>query len=314
MHNSAYTSVYYMENVWRQAEELHCNTLLVPVYWETIEPQENCFAFDSVVQVITDARKHHLKLILLWFGSWKNGFSTYAPAWIKTDLQRFPRTETEYGIQTRALSMFQTSLLPVGKRAFAKLMAFVHDFDHDAQTVIAVQVENEVGILGASRDYSSAATQAYQQPVPSALTMQLQKSPNPKWSSVAAQFGQQAVGEWSNVFSLDADEVFMCWHYAAYIGELVQAGKSCYPLPMFTNAWQKEFADERPGSYPCGGPLPEMLDVWKCAAPHLDALSPDIYTFDFATVAALYARLDNPLLIPAKRAGTSGASQIYTAP
>jgi hypothetical protein len=45
-------------------------------------------------------------LIFLWFGSWKNGVSTYPPLWVKTDLKRFPRAQNKEGESLDILSAF----------------------------------------------------------------------------------------------------------------------------------------------------------------------------------------------------------------
>ena len=242
-----------------------------------------------------DARKHNMKLVLLWFGSWKNGLSTYAPKWIKTELNRFPRTENEHGVKTKILSMFNSEILNVERHSFVSFMTFIKQFDEHEQTVITVQVENEVGILGATRDYSPGATETYNGDVPDEL---MESAANQSWATALGQA---------------ADEAFMCWHYAQHINELARAGKQVYALPMFTNAWLKECDDEQPGFYPCGGPLPDMLHIWKRAAPHLDVLSPDIYTFQFEKVANLYTRSDNPLFIPETRRDKWAVANLYVA-
>lgn len=278
VHNSACTSPKYMEKVWEKAKTINCNTILAPVYWEVIEPQENIYDFSSLEKLITDARRNQLKLVVLWFGSWKNGNSTYVPKWIKTDLNRFPRVENEYGIKTKALSMFGSDIFAVEKKTFRKLMGFIQDYDHIEQTIIAVQIENEVGVLGTGRDYSPAA-----------------------------------INVWEKSEHKKTDEIFMCWNYATYIDALAHEGKEIYNIPMLVNAWLKENDDEEPGFYPCGGPVQGMIDIWKDAAPHLDAVCPDIYTFKFEQTAAIYARTDNPLLILETRRDKWAPANLYLA-
>lgn len=304
-HNSACTSRRYMQNVWNKAEKLHCNTVLAPVYWEFMEPKENQFDFHMAEQLITDARAHNLKLVLLWFGSWKNGLSTYAPGWVKTDLNRFPRTQDEHGVKSKILSMFHSDILAVEENAFTAFMKFIKKFDEQEKTVLAIQVENEVGILGAARDFSAYATQEYYKDVPDELLGHIGNTAKNDTNSVNRS--------WSNIFLEDAGEAFMCWHYAKYINQLAGSGKEQYNLPMFTNVWLKEFEDEKPGFYPCGGPQPDMLEVWKCGAPKLEVLSPDIYTFQFEKVAKQYTRSDNPLLIPETRRDKWAAANLYAA-
>lgn len=313
VHNSACTSREYMENVWSKVKQLNCNTVLVPVYWELIEPRENYFDFKIVEQLIIDARKYDIKLVLLWFGSWKNGLSTYAPNWVKTNLKRFPRTKDEQGVKTKILSMFHSEILSVELNSFINFMKYVKEFDCNEQTVIAVQIENEVGILGSTRDFSSSATEEYNENVPDELIEYIKKTGNNALSNIMNDYENTSDKSWGNVFKKYADETFMCWHYSLHINKLAQAGKEIDPLPMFTNAWLKEFDDEKPGFYPCGGPLPEMLNVWKCGAPNLEVLSPDIYTFNFEKVANAYKRSDNPLFIPETRRDKWSVANLYTA-
>lgn len=311
LHNSACTSPEYMQTVWKRVKELNCNTILAPVYWELIEETENVCDFSMVKDLITDAREQNLKLVLLWFGSWKNGCSSYAPEWVKTDLSRFPRVVDVYGANTKILSMFQSEILIVESRTFMAFMKFLRDFDSFEQTVIAVQVENEVGTLGVERDFSIAAEKKFNNNVPDALIDYLNKEEKcvlDKWNTRSDNTLEKT---WRNVFEKYAEEAFMGWHYARHINQLAKLGKQHYALPMFTNAWQKEFDDEKPGYFPCGGPLPEILNIWKCAVPDLDLLAPDIYTFDFKKVAYQYARNDNPLFIPETRRDKWCVSNLY---
>lgn len=310
-HNSACTSREYMREVWAKAVALHCNTLLAPVYWELFEPQENDFDFSLIQQLIKDARTNHMKLILLWFGGWKNGYSTYTPGWVKTNPSRFPRVQTEQGISTRTLSMFDSSLLSAEQKAFTKMMELLKAEDGCHKTVIAVQVENELGILGATRDFSPGAGKAFSSTVPLQLIKYLQQTHNT--FALSYDEPQNTHVDWGSVFGIKADEIFMCWHYAQHINSLVLCGKEIYPLPMFTNVWLKEFDDDKPGSYPCGGPVPDMLDIWKCGAPALDIIAPDIYSFEFEKAAKSYTRYDNPLFIPETRRDRWAVPNLYTA-
>lgn len=312
-HNSAASSPDYMQYVWERAQELHCNTVLLPVYWELTEPRENGFSFDPVKQLITDARNHGMKLILLWFGSFKNGLSTYAPAWIKTNPKRFPRTENETRVKSKTLSMFGSDILAAERNCFKKFIEFLREFDEKEQTVIALQIENEVGILGAARDYSACAAEAFQRTVPVKLMKYLRKTGSDLIKSEADSPNGPSDLRWGEAFGQYADEVFMAWHYARYIDRLAECAKDIYGLPMFTNVWLKESSEEKPGFYPCGGAIPEMMDVWKCGSPHLELLAPDIYTFQFEKFAKIYRRDDNPLFIAETRRDKWAPANLYTA-
>lgn len=73
LQNSSLTSVEYMEPVWQKMIDTNINTLLGCVTWEMVEPQEDNFDFSVLDEIILAARKHNMHLVLLWFGSFKNG-------------------------------------------------------------------------------------------------------------------------------------------------------------------------------------------------------------------------------------------------
>ena len=305
VHNSAASSPEYMKIVWERVKELNCNTLLVPVYWNMIEKQENEFDFTMVKRLIIEARTNRVKLVLLWFGSWKNSLSTYAPNWVKLDLARFPRVESEAGMKTKILSMFKSDVLSVEINAFKTFMKFIKDFDEKEQTVLAIQVENEVGILGPARDFRKEAGEVYKGYINEDLIENIKS--NSTTNLIAADNGN-----WEEVFRENAAEAFMCVHYASYLDKLARTGKEVYRLPLFTNVWLKGEGEEA-GTYPSGGPEPEMVGIWKAVAPNLDFLSPDIYAFEFEKIADLYSREDNPLFIPETRRDKWAIPNLYVA-
>lgn len=305
VHNSAASSPEYMKIVWERVKQLNCNTLLVPVYWNMIEKQENEFDFTMVKRLIIEARTNRVKLVLLWFGSWKNSLSTYAPNWVKLDLARFPRVESEAGMKTKILSMFKSDILSVEINAFKTFMKFIKDFDEKEQTVLAIQLENEVGILGLPRDFKNEVNEAYKRYVNEDLIENMK-------SKGAINLISADNGNWEEVFRDNAAEAFMCANYASYMDKLARAGKEIYRLPLFTNVWLKGEGEEA-GTYPSGGPEPEMIEIWKAVAPNLDFLAPDIYAFEFEKTAALYSREDNPLFIPETRRDKWAIPNLYVA-
>jgi hypothetical protein len=272
---------------------LHANSVEFPVYWESIEPTEGQFDFSDLDQIVQQLRAAGLRGIPLWFGAYKNGAMDYVPGWVKSDMTRFPRVIDAAGDPIRVLSPHGQATLDADSKAFAAMMAHLKHADGDHQTIVLVQVENESGLLGSPRDFSAAGTKLFQDPVPPALVSALGKQP----------------GTWTDVFgSRLANEAFAAWSVASYINTVAGAGKAEYPLPMYVNCWMggsgtnDRFLEfDRPGdSYPSGGPVTQMLDVWKAAAPNIDVIGPDIYhqsPIIYRTILGRYTRPDNPLMV-----------------
>ncbi|RXS93906.1 glycoside hydrolase family 42 [Silvibacterium dinghuense] len=312
LHNSSSSSLAYMQDVWPRMESMHLNTLLTPVAWETIEPEEGHFDFHVLDGLLEGARAHHLRLVLLWFGAWKNTFSSYAPGWVKRDEQRFPRVLLSDGRGTERLSPFSDAVRAADSKAFSALMQHLREADGDEHTVLMVQVENEVGVIPESRDHSPAAEAAFRGDVPATLTRYLEQhrsSLQPELRTAWEAAGARTSGSWQQVFGLSSltDDLFMAWQYASYLEQIAVAGKRAYSLPMYANAALIR-PNYEPGQYNSGGPLPHSMDVWRAAAPALDFLSPDIYFNEFAYWAGAYARPGNALFIPEAQPGIVGAA------
>ena len=285
---------------WSAAETMHANTVEAPVYWEQIEPTKGAFDFSNVDLLVNQAREHHLHLVLLWFGTWKNGQNHYVPEWVKADPKIYPREENAYGKLLDVMSPSSSANLDADKHAFAALMRHVKSIDGTDHTVIMVQVENESGSVGSIRDFSPAAQKSFEANVPADLARSL----------------HLPSGNWMKAFGPDADESFAAYSTASYINEVAAAGKAEYPLPMYCNVW---FAypvhalenRDRPSAgqeYPSGGPQQANIGIWKAAAPTIDILAPDFYSEDFTlfrNIVATYGRVDNPLFIPESQFGAN---------
>jgi beta-galactosidase GanA len=300
--NSSASSAAYMAPHWARLKAMHLNTVLAPVSWELIEPTEGRFDFTSVDDLIREARAHDLKLVLLWFGAWKNSMSTYVPGWVKRNQERFPRAQLPNGQGLDILSAFSPANQAADAHAFAALMAHLKAVDEARSTVLMVQVENEMGMLPAARDYGALAEAEFRAPVPQPLIDYLvahRGHLEPELESLWQARGAPTHGTWRDLFGEGdaAAEVFTAWHYARWADAVARAGKSAYPLPMYVNAALNRMG-KAPGEYPSGGPLPHLLDVWKAGAPTLDLVAPDIYFPSFVDLAARYRRADNPLFIP----------------
>ncbi len=302
LENSSASSSAFLQTVWPKLAAMHFNTVLSPVYWQLIEPREGQFDFRSVDELIAGARAHHLKLVLLWFGSWKNSMSCYVPDWIKENSRRFPRVENSNGRPEEILSALSSNNLRADAAAFAALMRHLRAVDGARQTVLMVQVENEVGMIPEARDHSPAANAAFAARVPRVLTDYLtahRRQLAPALREVWERNGARTGASWSETFGpgMLTDELFNAWSEARYTGKVAAAGKAVYPLPMYVNA-ALIAPGRRPGQYPSGGPLPHLYDIWRAAAPRIDMVSPDIYFPNFVCWARKYVRQDNPLFIP----------------
>lgn len=273
-----------LKDVWPSVGKMHANTLGIPVAWEQIEPIEGEFDFSYIDYLVKEAGKRDLKVVLLWFATWKNNAPHFAPAWVKLDNKRFPRVVKQDGDTLNSLSPHFRSTLEADKKAFVALMNHIKKVDKK-HTIILVQVQNEVGTYGSVRDFSPTAEKIFNASVPEALVENL---------------GLKS-GTWLEVFGKDADEFFHAYHIATYIDEIAAAGKAMKPLPMNVNvALRNPFHPGLPGQYASGGPTDNVIDIWKAAAPHIDMISPDIYFRDHKTVdrvLQLYARPDNPLFV-----------------
>jgi len=277
-----------LPRVWSAIETLRANTLEVPISWEQFEPEQGKFDTSIVDELLAGARARQVRLVLLWFGTWKNGSSHYLPMWMKRQPELCPRIIGKDGRRVDSPSPHTPALLEADTRAFRALMRHLKQADPQ-HTVILVQVENEPGAWNAIRDYSPAAQRLFTAPVPGELLKALGKD-------------ARAGGDWTSVFGKDADEFFHAWSVARFIGQVAAAGKAEYPLPLYVNAALRDPLSQPPaGTYESGGPTDNVLDIWKAAAPAVDLLAPDIYMDDSARylkVLDLYSRPDNALFVP----------------
>ncbi|MEJ2701974.1 MAG: beta-galactosidase, partial [Sedimentisphaerales bacterium] len=291
LHNSSSTGLEYMERLWPKLKRLNLNTVIAAVSWELVEPEEGHFDFELVDGIMEQAREHDMHVVLLWFASWKNGVSSYAPAWVKKDTRRFPRCLGASNLNTKdVLTPLSEENQRADARAFAALMSHLRQTDGERHTVIMVQVENEVGIRPEPRDLSPLADRAYAAAVPAALMDYLTANKDsliPELRDCWAKTGFRRSGSWTEVFGegVQTDEIFSAWYYAKYIGGVVKAGKAEYPLPMSVNAWLRA-PEGKPGDYPSGGPVAHVMDIWRAAAPDIDLYAPDIYLPDFKGICA----------------------------
>ncbi len=342
LNNSSSSSREYMKPIWPELARKNLNTVLAAVTWELTEPTEGKFDFSVVDGLIQDARAHNMHLVLLWFGSWKNGESSYVPYWVKTNPKRFPLIKNGSGQTLNVLSTFGTATRDADARAFGALMRHIREVDGQQHTVLMMQVENEVGVLGDTRDRSAVANKAFSGPVPPKLMKYLVKHKDtlaPELLAVWKANGFKTSGTWTEVFGegkpdsivlsynltdeqrktewrklhWPVDEIFMAWHYARYVEKVIEAGKREYNIPMYVNAWLQQPSLPWPGTYPSGGPVPQVADIWRAGAPSMDFMSPDLYISEFDETCTRFTRNGNTLFIPEANTGPGSAINALTA-
>lgn len=315
LHNSTSSNLEYMKPFWAKLAAMGLNTVITPLSWELIEPREGSYDFSLVDGLLEQARGAHEKVVFLWLASWKNGMSSYAPMWVKQDAKRFPRVILK-GARVEVLSPMGTATQEADAKAFTALMQHIKQVDSD-HSVIMMQVENEVGVLGDSRDRSEAANRAFAAAVPAELTRYLKEHHDalyPRLRELWDENGAKSSGTWEDVFGRSdrADEIFMAWHYARFIQAVTAKGREAYSIPFYVNTWLGE-ENGKPGSYPSGGPEPWVVDVWKAAGSAIDLYAPDLYAPNFVEWSRRYHREGNPLFMPETRGGEAGAANVFYA-
>lgn len=339
LHNSTFSSAAYMEEIWPAMKSIHANTILAPVSWETIEPVEGNFDFFELDKCIVGARRYGLHIVLLWFGGYKNTLSSYTPAWVQKDINRFPRIHVRNGDGTlktlNSIQPFCQECWEADARAFSALMRHIKELDENYSTVLMVQVENEIGVMGDSRDQSGIADELIQGPIPEGLWDHLQSN----YSSLHTEFRNKfpdirnssaTLPTWADAFGTGpfVDDLFMADAFSRYIHKVLMAGRTEYNIPYFINvalcsedpSWN-DFdsipdevpAGDVPGQYPSGGPVSHNLDIYHYNAPHVSFWAPDIYLQDYETVCSSYRHHNHPLFIPEQRRDDYGARRIWVA-
>lgn len=293
-----------MPKVWAAIEYLHANTLEIPIYWEQFEPKPGQFDYSEIDTVLAQARAHHVHLVLLWFGTWKNGSQHYMPEWMKLEPERYSHVTNKDGELIDSPSPFCMASLDADVRAFTAFMRHLKAADPE-RTVLMVQVENETGTWGALRDYSAEANKLFDGPVPSEVLKAMGKT------------GEPASADWKDVFGNEAEVNFHAWAVSRYVEKVAAAGKAAYPLPLYVNAALRDpLKPGAPGTYESGGPTDNVIPIWKAEAPSIDILAPDIYlpgTAEYLKVLDLYHRPDNALFVPETSGSARSARFLFSA-
>jgi uncharacterized protein DUF5597/glycosyl hydrolase family 42 (putative beta-galactosidase) len=296
-----------LPKVWEAAAQLHLNTLEAPLYWEQVEPQPGKYDFSVMDTLLAQARQHYVRLVLLWFGTWKNGSNHYMPGWMKQEPAKYPNITGSKGQPVDSPSPHSKATLGADMKAFAAVMHHLKAND-EQHTVIMMQVENESGSWGSMRDYSPDAQKLFDGEIPAQmLKPELLKTLNRPMVTK---------GTWKQVFGDRADEYFQAWYIASFVGKVAAAGKAEYPLPMYTNAALRDPLTDPPATnYESGGPTDNVIPIWKTAAPALDLLAPDIYldgSEKISKVIELYDRPENALFVPEAGFSRDKAKYFYS--
>ena len=292
------------------------NTVLVPAYWDLIEPVEGEFDYSLTDKVLEEARRNDLKVIFLWFGAWKNSMSCYAPLWFKQDFEKYPRAYTKEGKPLEIASAFSEEVFKADNKAFSSWLTHVAEADRGHGTVLMVQIENEIGMLEDARDHSEAADAFFNAPVPDELMSYLRKNRkdlHPYMKEKWSENGSKTKGTWTEVFGDDiyTDEIFMAWHYARYVERMALSAREIHDVPLYVNAAMNS-RGRKPGEYPSAGPLAHLIDIWHAGAPTLDFIAPDLYDDGFKDWVAQYHLHNNPLFIPeTKHMQNNGVRAFY---
>lgn len=284
IHNSSASNMSYMnEEVWPNLRNMNMNTVLVPVYWECIEPIEDQYDFSLVEAIINKAREEGLKIVFLWFGLWKNAESMYIPEWMKLDQEKYYLARKNNGEAINTISPLCTAAIEKDAKAYCELMNCIRTIDGAEHTVIMMQVENEIGLMGTDRDYGHVAQAAFFDRVPTVV----EKAFNVR-------------GNWNEAFGDEAGEYFSAYYFSKAVQTITRAGKEELGLPHYANAWLEQFP-WRPGTYPSGGPVMKMQKMWNLIATDIEFLAPDIYVPYVPKVMDEYSRSGNTLFIPEVR-------------
>lgn len=304
LHNSTSSAPEYFSQAMQNAKAMNINTVIASVAWEQFEPQEGKFNYSLIDFILKNAYENKLKVIIIWFATWKNGESSYAPLWVKKDVKRFFRIRNKAGENMTAISPFCEEAVMADAKAFSMLMKYIKlkDIHHN---IIMIQPENEAGAFS-EMDYNEIALKKYKEPVPEQLVNYLVANKEHLEMELKTAWltnGNKLKGTWPELFgekNFDAQNFFMSWHYAIFMNDICKKGKDILPLPMFVNAWLVQYPAEMPGKYPNGGPVSRVMDIYKAAAPAIDFISPDIYLPNFKEVCSMYSRPSkkNPLFIP----------------
>jgi beta-galactosidase GanA len=289
-----------LPQVWPAVDKLHANTVEAPVYWEQMEPTKGKFDFSVVDALLAGARGHKVRLVLLWFGTWKNGAPHYVPDWVKRDNGTYPRVTGPKGEVRDTMSPFGAATMEADTAAFSALMRHLKTAD-PRHTVIMVQVENEINAYGSARDYAPEGVKLFEGQVPAELVNALKVKQ----------------GTWTEAFGAEAENTFQAWSIARYVEQVAKAGKAEYALPLYLNhSLSDPLRAPAQGRLAWDAMTSHVLDIWRATAPSIDVVAPDIYMSQYAQYQKVldgYGRKDNAMFVPETGNATPFARYFFAA-
>lgn len=326
LNNSTASSIRYMEQqrTFERLKALNLNSVIATASWELVESVEGEYNFAEVDYIIEQARKYDMKVILLWFGTFKNPFMTYAPSWVKQNPGKYPRAKDADGNDLEMPSVFSEAVLKADARAYVATLEHIREVDTD-NTVVMIQIENEPGLRGTPRDFSALAEKAWRADVPAQLINYLKANSDSLQPDIKAAWersGRREKGNWEEVFgkSLSEDDgtnailnqtehFFTAYAFARYLDYMAIEGKKVLPLPTFVNSSVFRI-DSRGISLGNGCSIPEFFDLYKAGAPNLDILTPNSYMQQLDQICEAFSWKGNPILIP--ESTVTGARALYS--
>ena len=317
-HNSSsYTKEMFGEAI-KSTVAMNCNTIEAPIYWEIIEAKEGIFDFTSIDYMVEMCRAAKLKLVILWFASWKNGDFSYTPEWVKKDQTRFQRVLRSDGTPMANVSAHYDANRDADAKAFAAVMAHLKQIDEKEQTVIAMQVENEPGYLRTDRDYSPKALENVKGKVPGKLLGYLETHTHAPAYRYWKEEGLKKDADWVTTFGYHGYEFCETWYLALYIDKIAAEGKKVYDIPHYINVWLNAGRPWGvPGmEYPGGGAVERVMHVWAAAVDSIDMLAPDIYeqnVYRYEKICDFYCSDENALFVPESASSLNGACNMFYA-
>ncbi len=314
LHNSSSYNKEDIERAMPALKLIKANTFAAPIMWECIEAQKGVYDFTQLHNIIEVARENDLKVVILWFGSWKNGASHYVPEWIKTDRSRF--IHSYEGNKINCLSPLCEDNLKDDCNALCAVAKEILRIDAQHKTVIALQINNEPGIIGADRDYSPAAEQLFNSPLPQDVITWLNEGGCGEIGDVWEE-NSKSTADWHSAFGLKGGEYFSAYHFAIYHEKIAKKARIIYDIPLYTNVWLNDmYWRIAASSYPSGGATANTIAMWRWFAPSLNCIAPDIYVGNpqrYEKVVDSYDRNDNPLYVPESSLSSMGGINMFTA-